>query len=203
MKYRGLLLLAATDALVLPTRNGYAPAAGRASRICMSGMWNSGLEYGKGLFTKYVGFDEWMKPFPDEDREAYPEMFALPEGVYEVALERPLGIAFEEVEQGGRKGVVVTELVEGGNAEKQGSIAPDDVLIATTAVKVIGAKWERRLIPARELDFDTIMGAIGSNEARWQCPDVIMQFARPSADALKVKAFLEFFEPPLDSPWRR
>ena len=35
-------------------------------------------------------------PFPAEDRETYPEMFALPKGVREVSLPKPLGIAFEE-----------------------------------------------------------------------------------------------------------
>lgn len=94
-----------------------------------------------------------MAPFPDEDREQYPEMFKLPDGVYEVALERPLGIAFEEREPG--RGVVVDYLVEGGNAEASGVIQPGDILIATTAVKVIGAKWEVRLIPAIDLNFDT------------------------------------------------
>ena len=34
-----------------------------------------------------------MSPFPAEDRETYPEMFALPKGV---SLPKPLGIAFEE-----------------------------------------------------------------------------------------------------------
>ena len=107
-----------------------------------------------------------MAPFPDEDRELYPEMFRLPDGVFETALPKPLGIAFEELAPG--CGVVVTELVDGGNAARQGDISPGDVLIGVTAVKVIGAKWERRLIPVRTLDFDTIMGAIGSNEAKWQ-----------------------------------
>ncbi|KAL3897303.1 MAG: hypothetical protein SGPRY_013081, partial [Prymnesium sp.] len=114
---------------------------------------NSGLDFGKGEFTRYNGFDAFMTPFPDEDRELYPEMFRLPDGVYEVALERPLGIAFEEVEAG--RGVVVDYLVDGGNAEASGVIQPGDVLIATTAVKVIGAKWEVRLIPALDLNFDT------------------------------------------------
>ena len=39
-----------------------------------------------------------MSVFPDEDRDTYPEMFALPEGCYEVALPKPLGIAFSERE---------------------------------------------------------------------------------------------------------
>eukprot|EP00967_Tisochrysis_lutea_P150158 scaffold289944_cov32-Tisochrysis_lutea.AAC.1 len=167
----------------------------------MSGIWNSGLEYGKGQFRFYNGFDKWMEPFPDEDRETYPEMFRLPKGVYETKLTPPLGIAFIEREGGG---VMVEYLVEGGAAERQGIIAPEDRLIAVTAVKVIGAKWERRLIPCVKWTFEMVVGAIGSNEKRWGCDNVILQFARPNdgADDAEIASYLEFFEPPSDSPWR-
>jgi hypothetical protein len=39
------------------------------------------------------------------------------------------------------------ELVEGGNAANQETVELDDVLIGLTAVKVVGAKFERRLLP--------------------------------------------------------
>ena len=52
--------------------------------------------FGKGPFKYYNNFDAFMSPFPAEDRETYPEMFALPKGVREVSLPKPLGIAFEE-----------------------------------------------------------------------------------------------------------
>ena len=169
--------------------------------ISVPGMWNAGLSYGKGLFKFYTGFDEWMKPFGEEGRQEFPEMFELPAGVYEVALRKPLGIVFEEASAG--RGVYVTGLVEGGNAEAQGIVKEGDVLIGLTAVKVIGAKWERRLIPARDLDFDTVVGAIGSNEERWGCRDVILQFQRPGeSDEERVAEHLDFFNPPKDSPWR-
>lgn len=87
----------------------------------------------------------------------YPEMFVLPKGVYEVALPRPLGIAFEEVTPG--CGVLVDYVVEDGNAAASGKIEPGDVLIAVTACKVFGARYERKLLPAKRLDFDTIMYA--------------------------------------------
>lgn len=166
-----------------------------------SGMWNNGNSYGKGPFRFYEGFDKWMDPFAKEDREAFPELFELPKGVYEVGIPKPLGIVFEEVEIG--KGVYVTDLVEGGNAETQGIVQKDDVLIGVTAVKVVGAKWERRLIPAKDLSFDTVVGAIGSNERQWGCENVILQFVRPGeADDEQVKAHLDFFNPPGDSSWR-
>jgi len=76
-----------------------------------------------------------MKPFPKEDRELYPDMFCIPDGVYEVRMAKPLGIVFEELEAGGG-GVYVTDLVEGGNAELQGIVKPGDKLIGVTAVKV-------------------------------------------------------------------
>lgn len=168
----------------------------------VAGMWTNGNAYGKGQFKFYKSFDSWMSPFPDEDREAFPELFNLPKGVYEVSMLKPLGIIFEEVEVG--KGVYVQDLVEGGNAERMGIIQKGDVLVGVTAVKVVGAKWERRLIPAKDLSFDTIVGAIGSNEPKWGCEDVVLQFMRPDdvEDMEKVENFLEFFNPPGDSSWR-
>ena len=165
-------------------------------------MWTQGNNFGKGRFRFYEGFDDWMSPFPAEDREAYPEMFTLPEGTYEVKMTKPLGIVFEEINIG--RGVYVQDLVEGGRAEQMGIIQPGDELIAVTAIKVSGAKWGRRLIPATNFDFDTVVGAIGSNEEKWGCSNVILQFQRPGdvADPDAVKTHLEFFEPPYDSPWK-
>lgn len=127
-------------------------------------------------------------------------MFSLPKGVYEVKLGKPLGIVFKEIEVG--KGVFVQDLVEGGSADRQGIIKPGDILTGITAIKVSGAKWERRLLPAKNFDFDTTVGAIGSNEQKWGCSDVILQVKRPfEANDEEVDAFMEFFEPPRDNPW--
>lgn len=144
-----------------------------------------------------------MSPFPPQDREMYPEIFAFPRGVYEVSLVKPLGIIFEEIEVG--KGVYVVDLVEGGNAQQMGgTIQKGDVLVGVTAVKVVGAKWERRLIPAKDLSFDTVVGAIGSNDEKWGCDDVVLWFMRPEEveDVQMVEDFLAFFNPPGDSAWR-
>jgi len=165
-------------------------------------MWGSGLNFGKGEFAFYRSFNSFMQPFAPEDREAYPDIFNMPQGLYEVSLTKPLGIVFEEVKAG--EGVYVQDLVEGGLAERQGKIQVGDVLVGVTAIKIVGAKWERRLIPARKFDFDTVIGAIGSNEEKWGCEDVILMFERPDeADSDKVDSFLEFFEPPVDNPWKQ
>mmetsp|Transcript_59270 Transcript_59270/g.156043 ORF Transcript_59270/g.156043 Transcript_59270/m.156043 type:complete len:210 (-) Transcript_59270:766-1395(-) len=157
--------------------------------------------FGKGPFKFYNDFDSFMSPFPDEDREEYPEMFILPKGVYEVSLQKPLGIAFEETEPG--RGVLVDYLVEDGNAAKSGKIQPGDVLILVTAVKVFGPRWERKLLPAIDMPFDVTMAAIGSNEPRYQARDVVMQFMRPSeADEAEVRKFIDFFEIPYDHVFR-
>lgn len=166
-------------------------------------MWNAGLSFGKGQFKFYNGFDEFMKVFPEEDRLAYPETFNLPKGVYEIQLKKPLGIVFEEFEEGSG-GVFVQDLVSGGNAQRTGQVQVGDVLIGITAVKVVGAKYERRMIPARKFDFDTMVGAIGSNEERFSCTDVILMLERPGvADSAAVDSFMEFFEPPFDNPWKQ
>lgn len=143
-----------------------------------------------------------MNPFPQEDRSAYPEIFNLPEGLYEVALNKPLGIVFEEISVG--KGLFVKELVDGGNAERCGLVKVGDVLVGITAVKIVGAKYERRMIPCRNFDFDTMVGAVGSNDPKWQCSNVILMLERPGeAKSAQVDAFMEFFEPPFDNPWKQ
>mmetsp|Transcript_27216 Transcript_27216/g.78484 ORF Transcript_27216/g.78484 Transcript_27216/m.78484 type:complete len:225 (+) Transcript_27216:78-752(+) len=173
------------------------------SALFNSVTWNNGNSYGKGEFRFYKNFDEWMKPFPAEDRELYPDMFRIPDGVYEVRMAKPLGIVFEEFEAGGG-GVFVAGLVEGGNAEARGIVQPGDKLIGVTAIKVIGAKWERRLLPCGTWDFDTVVGAIGSNDVKWGCDDVVLQFERPGeAKEEEVKKHLDFFEPPFASSWKR
>ena len=82
----------------------------------------------------YEGFDKWAAEYPQEDRDTYPELFKLPDNCYEVILDKPLGIAFEEVQPG--QGVVVDYLVEGSNAAQCGRIQPGDILVAVTAYKV-------------------------------------------------------------------
>ena len=202
---KGLTVLGAlanVTAFVLDSRQ----LASRAKTVChaltVPGMWAGGLAFGKGEFRYYQSFESFLKPFTDEDREAFPEVFNFPPGVFEVSLAKPLGIVFEEIDAG--LGVFVQDLVGGGNAERQGKIQVGDVLVGITAVKVVGARWERRLIPARKFDFDTVVGAINSNEKKWGCDDVVLMFERPSeADPVKTDAFMEFFEPPFDNPWKQ
>ena len=147
-----------------------------------------------------------------EDRDAYPALFQLPEHCYEVKVDKPMGIAFIETSGGG---VEVEYLVEGSNAEKVGVIKPGDVLLATTACMGRDGTFERRVVPSRYLDFDTIMAAIGSNAPKFHKKrknDVILQFARPDAPMDNdgdpyaggkrgVKDYLESIKFPSDSPW--
>lgn len=90
-------------------------------------MWNRGLNFGKGDFKFYRSFEDMMSVFPAEDRAAYPEVFNLPKGVYEVSLPKPLGIVFEEIDIG--RGLYVQDLVEGGNAAASGKIQKGDILV--------------------------------------------------------------------------
>jgi hypothetical protein len=186
-------------------RQKQTSCAATAPRIDTSFMWNSGLSFGKGQFKFYDGFDKWMSVFPDQDRNDNPELFNLPPGTYEVQLAKPLGIVFEEIDMG--RGLYVKELVAGGNADQLlgGSIIqPGDLLIGITAVKIVGAKYERRLIPSRKFDFDTMIGAIESNSNRYGCTNVILAFERPGvADSAQVDTFMQFFEPPFDNPWKQ
>ena len=97
----------------------------------------------------------------------------LPDGVFEVALQRPLGIQFEENDYP-KKGVNVVGLVKDGNAEKSGVIRAGDYLVGVSAVQFRGAKWERQMFDCKKWDFDTVVDAIGSNTEQFSCDDVIM-----------------------------
>ena len=48
--------------------------------LTVPGMWGAGLNFGKGDFAFYKSFDSFMKPFTDEDRQAFPEIFNIPKG---------------------------------------------------------------------------------------------------------------------------
>ena len=109
----------------------------------------------------------------------------------------------------------VDYVVEGSNADLSRTIKPGDVLLATTACMGRDGTFERKMIPSRYLDFDTIMGAIGSNEPRFnkkRTNDVILQFARPGAlyendgdpysgGKRGVTDYLDSLKFPSDSPW--
>lgn len=75
------------------------PLAGRSLPCRSAGVR---MEFGDSF---YQGFEKWAAEYPEEDRINFPEYFVLPKGVYEVSLQKPLGIAFEEIEVG--KGVKV------------------------------------------------------------------------------------------------
>lgn len=170
------------------------------------------MEFGSGFGSYYSGWADFIAEYPAEDREAYPALFRLPDRCYEVVLDKPLGISFIE---NGDAGVQVEYLVEGGNAEACGEIEPGDVLLATTACMGRDGKFERKVIPSRYLDFDTIMGAIASNEPKFNKQrrnDVILQFAKPDAPyendgdpyaggSRGIKAYMESLKFPSNSPW--
>ena len=133
-------------------------------------------------FTKYdpVNFGDIFNSY--WGATAYEKQYGQPppmaEGVYEIQLERPLGIVFEEVVPGSAEGVRVLEVQEGGNAAATGKVESGDVLVGVTGIVVKGARHERQLVPAQGLDFDTIMSAILSNEAKWGCEDIVLQLKK-------------------------
>ena len=55
--------------------------------------------------------------------------------------------------------------------------------------------------PAINPLFDTIVAAIGSNEARWGCSNVILMFAR-NENSDEIKTCMDVFEPPSDNLWK-
>jgi len=123
----------------------------------------------------------------------------LPNDCYEVLLERPLGIGFEE--DGpiiGKSGVSVNQIVSDSNAARgaqvlknvdgtnqavAGKVEVGDKLIGVTAIRFVGSKWERELFNCRKWSFETVVDAIGSNEEKFISNNVILQFERPAAAA--------------------
>lgn len=119
----------------------------------------------------------------------------LPENVFEVSIQRPLGIGFEE--DGpivGKSGVSVNAVVDGSNAAKgtsvlkamdgrnqaaPGKVEIGDKLIGVSAIRYVGSKWERELFNCRKWDFDRVVEAIGSNDPKFISDYVILQFERP------------------------
>lgn len=110
---------------------------------------------------------------------------------YTVRLVKPLGIQFEENTPGEAEGVTVAGLVEGGNAELDGRVCVGDTLVKVSAVQFAGqsalvslgggqqfTSFTRELIPCTNMDFDTIMGAIGSNEGRYGYTDVVLELRK-------------------------
>mmetsp|Transcript_24148 Transcript_24148/g.38905 ORF Transcript_24148/g.38905 Transcript_24148/m.38905 type:complete len:220 (+) Transcript_24148:47-706(+) len=103
-----------------------------------------------------------------------------------VTLRTPLGIVFEEVQPGEPKGLIVANLVAGGNAERDGKIQVGDKLVSTSAVVLdssnqpiisLGSSsatnsWKRQMIACGNMDFTTIMQAIQSNSGRYGYRDV-------------------------------
>ena len=104
-----LLLAATTEAFVVQQpsstihKNNNPQQQAAPLTVCQmaefntAGMWNAGNSFGKGQFVYYKSLKSWMSPFPEEDKAAFPEIFSLPKGLYEVTLESPLGIVFEEI----------------------------------------------------------------------------------------------------------
>ena len=121
----------------------------------------------------------------------------LPENVYEVLIERPLGIGFEELGPVfGKNGVTVSTVVSDSNTDKgtqvmknvggtnkavDGKVVAGDNLVGVTAIQFIGAKWERKMFDCRKWSFDTVVDAIGSNEEKFISDFVILQFERTPA----------------------
>jgi hypothetical protein len=112
-------------------------------------------------------------------------------GDYTVRLSKPLGIKFEEAEKGKPSGVRVAELIPGGNADLNGRVCVGDELVATSAVifkdRLFGSggftNWERQMVACIKMDFDSIMTAIGSNDGRYGCVDVVLKL-RPTAQTV-------------------
>merc|ERR1719223_573034 len=84
-----------TDAFA-PTSTGTATTTATtrtqqlfSSKFDTRGMWNNGNAFGKGDFRFYKSQADWMKPFPEEDKASFPELFTLPKGVYEVSTVKP------------------------------------------------------------------------------------------------------------------
>jgi C-terminal processing protease CtpA/Prc len=101
------------------------------------------------------------------------EQDAIPSGCsrYTVSLSKPLGLVLEEDPKAGT--IKIAEIVDGGNADKDGQVRVGDMLIATNGMTRMGPEQiygEIKVqtgetfvrLQARGERFETIMAAIGS-----------------------------------------
>ena len=147
----------------------------RPSATRRSALKATGDRWYCGEAVKYPRGAAGMPPSPPPETGGYshePQLFdfwADTNYDYEVALARPLGIVFEEIGTAAQpRGVKVIEV--GGNAAASGKVSVGDVLVGVTAVRYIGGEYlgkarpERDIFPAGQMDFDTVVDAISSNE---------------------------------------
>ena len=88
--FSAMILLLASSTLAFTAISRLSRTDTSLAALTVPGMWGSGLNFGKGEFKFYKSFDSFMKPFPEEDREAFPEIFNIPKGVYEISMTKPL-----------------------------------------------------------------------------------------------------------------
>mmetsp|Transcript_17673 Transcript_17673/g.26308 ORF Transcript_17673/g.26308 Transcript_17673/m.26308 type:complete len:162 (-) Transcript_17673:168-653(-) len=95
----------------------------------------------------------------------------------------PLGIVFEDIGSGfPPKGVEVIALTSGGQGEQCGKIEVGDRLKTCSAVKFISGSSNFDIVDVdcTQLDFDTVVSAITSNQPKFKCQSVEMTFIRPA-----------------------
>ena len=161
----------ALAALALCTTNAFVPPSIKKGNKLQA----TGDRWYCGEAVKYPRGAANMPPAPPPETGGYshePQLFefwADTDYDYEVALARPLGIVFEEIGTASQPmGVKVIDV--GGNAAASGKVSVGDVLVGVTAVRYIGGEYlgkarpERDIFPAGQMDFDTVVDAISSNE---------------------------------------
>ena len=101
---------------------------------------------------------------------------------YEVTLKMPIGVVFAQDKTVDRAPVVIESVAPGGHADAAG-LRPGDVLVACSAVQLKAGKegeferegygrrpydnFEESMIDVEGLKFETVMGALKSNNPRW------------------------------------
>mmetsp|Transcript_18651 Transcript_18651/g.28783 ORF Transcript_18651/g.28783 Transcript_18651/m.28783 type:complete len:149 (+) Transcript_18651:171-617(+) len=97
----------------------------------------------------------------------------------------PLGIIFEDIGSGyPPKGVKVVGLAPGGKGEICGKIQVGDKLKTCSAIRFLSgsSKYTLEDIDCTELDFDTVVSALTSNQSKFGCDRVDMTFIRPAEE---------------------
>eukprot|EP00197_Chlamydomonas_leiostraca_P008785 CAMPEP_0202865750 /NCGR_PEP_ID=MMETSP1391-20130828/6334_1 /ASSEMBLY_ACC=CAM_ASM_000867 /TAXON_ID=1034604 /ORGANISM="Chlamydomonas leiostraca, Strain SAG 11-49" /LENGTH=166 /DNA_ID=CAMNT_0049545627 /DNA_START=147 /DNA_END=647 /DNA_ORIENTATION=+ len=121
---------------------------------------------------------------------------SAPAGVeYQLTLKKPVGLVFAQKPSGGP--VYVEEVTPGGIADKTGKVQVGDVLSKCSAVVLKSGKegeyeregygqtlytnWDKVMFDCEGQEFNTVMSALKSNNARWGIMDVTLVFRRPVA----------------------
>ena len=126
-----------------------------------------------------------VPPIPRLPRTVNPLLCDLP--IYELTLMKPLGIMFEEGDDGVAS-LVVKSVLSGGSAETDGSIWPGDVVLSLNGSDVSSLEFDRamKLLVRAPTACLLRLGRTRGKVAALRRPDGRLAFATPGDSLMRL-----------------